>query len=319
MHGSCLCRLGDSNSDDDTGDRSRRLEKDASASNKQRLSSADGAEEGDTLNGGSTSTAQPLTDAGPLVDGNEQQDELQPQGSGLDATQAQPQGQFHPQAQSQGQSQSQGISPVQPQAQSQSLPQSQSQGQSQSQTQSSHPATHSTELAIPFHGRLAASDGAQTELSIPENQLFSHAGQHSAHFNTHTQDAAQLTAENTSPGPDQAPGEGPVPYQATNAHLKLNQATQSCAQEAQGSNQLPAGAFNNEGAEGYAKYQHDAADPMAAGQTLTSNLAFQQELQQRSSERDARAGALTRDRSDGRQQAEGGVPYGQDGGQRNHR
>lgn len=281
---------GESDSDDD-GSSAHQLQKDALASTAHRPSSANN----DTLTGGSTSVSQPLTDTAPLADANEQSDESQLQGNAVDISQ------------SHAQSQGQGWSLVQSQAQTQSQTQSESQGQSpvqshghaQSHTQPSHPAMHMTGVDSPFLDRLAAADGAQTPQggsTAPQ-----HAGQHSRHSDTHSQDSAQPATWSFSPAPDQATG----------VHSEANQATDSSTQEAAGRDELLTGAFSHE--EDSVNQQYDVADPVAGDQTLASNLAFQQELQQRSSERHARAGPVGRDRSDDQHVGERG---GQEGGHR---
>ena len=284
---------GESDSDND-GSSSHQLQQDALASTAPRPSSANN----DTLTGGSTSVSQPLTDTGPLPGANEQSYESQLQGSAVDMSQ------------SQAQSQGQGWSPVQSQAQTQSQAQSQGQGQSpvqshghaQSHTQPSHPAMHMTGVDSPFLDRLAAADGAQTpQGGSTAPQHAQHAGQHSRHSDTHTQDSAQPATWSFSPAPDQATG----------VHSEPNQATDSSTQEAEGRDQLLIGAFSHE--EDSVNQQYDVADPVAGGQTLASNLAFQQELQQRSSERHARARPVGRDRSDDQHVGERG---GQEGGHR---
>ena len=177
-----------------------------------------------------------------------------------------------------------------------------------------------TGVESPFLDRLAVADGAWTPQEFEATNHAQHAGQDSRHSDAHMREASQPAAGSASAGPDQATAVASKPDQATRSDLKPNQATgadfkpnQASAQEAQ-SDELLAGGLNNE-EEGLANHQHSAADPMAGGQTLASNLAFQQELQQRSSERHARAGFTGR----GQQMAEGGVPQGQEGGQRNQR
>lgn len=168
-------------------------------------------------------------------------------------------------------------------------------------------------MQSPFLDRLAAA----------------HAGQNSRHSDAHTQDEAQPPAIGTSyPGPDLATGSASEPNQATDAYSKPNQATgaapkpnqatQSSAEKAQGGHQVSAGAVSDE-EEGKPDYQYGAPDPMAGDQTLASNLAFQQELQQRSSQRDARAEALRKDGGGAQPVAEGGLPGGQEGAQRGPR
>lgn len=173
-----------------------------------------------------------------------------------------------------------------------------------------------TGVESPFLDRLAVTDGVWTPQEIQAVHAH-HAGQHSRHSDAQTQEASQLAAGSACPGPDQATDVALEPNQATGSDFKPDQATEVSAQEAQG-NHLSAGDCNSE-EEGHANHHNSAADPMAEGQTLASNLAFQQELQQRSSERHARAGASSRDTSNSQQMAEGGVPRGQEGGQRNQR
>lgn len=183
-------------------------------------------------------------------------------------------------------------------------------------------------MQSPFLDRLAAADGSQTSHSNKAPQQAQRAGQDSRHSDAHTQDAAQTAVRSSYPGPDLATGAASEPNQATNnllmpnqatgAASKPNQATQPSAEEAQGGYQVSAEPVSDE-EEGNANYQYDAPDPTAGGQTLASNLAFQQGLQQRSSQRDARAEAVRRDGGMAQQVAEGGVPRGQEGGQRGQR
>ena len=310
-----LCYAGESDSDDDSSLRLHRKHASASAAANQNHLSSGEEEEDNTLNGGSYSTAQPLIDADSSAHDSKQPNESQLHGNASRQSQAQSLGQAYPQAQTQAESQSRAQSHAQSSSPVQSL--------DQYQTQPSFPVT---QMQSPFLDRLAAANGHGTSHSNTAPQQAQHAGQDSRHSDAHTQDAAQPAIRNSYPGPDLAPGAASelnqatdnlfTPNQEADAYFKPNKASQSRAQ--QGADQVSAGAASNE-EEGDANYQYETQDPMAGGQTLASNLAFQQELRQRSSQRHGRAEALRRDGGGAQQGAEGGVPGGQEGGQRGQR
>lgn len=162
-------------------------------------------------------------------------------------------------------------SQLQKHAQAEPHLQSQLQGWLQSQSgpntesHTRHAATDPASVSSPFLDRLATAGG-------PSSGNASQCAQQPSHFSmasdTHTQGSSQSAAEPASAAPNKA----------TDAQFEPNQARGHAAEEAQEERQH--GQPSN------------AANPMAAGQALASNLAFQHELQQRSSERQARAGAL---------------------------
>ena len=160
---------------------------------------------------------------------------------------------------------------AEPHSQSQSPGWVQSQSSPDSRAQTGRAAAS---IGSPFLERLAAADGAS---SAETSQHAQHASHSSTALDAQTQQSSQSAA---GPASDQATGLQSQPNQARHAAEKAQeedqQLTAALAEEEAGAGNQPAG----------------AADPMAAGQALAGILAFQHELQQRSSERQARAGAL---------------------------